>query len=253
MAEKLKNISKSYIVKGLLGLSFIGAVLCVALYVLSGDTMGWFAMNEEVRGDGAGISAEGLDITVDYRYRKAGGDWTDVAVFDELSSVFSGLCPGEYVELCMTLSNGEAHSLLTDIGFRTIDEKPMAVTHEDGTTGYYYYGSQLCVTWAGETEMPTADNNYAAQFFVPNPDRRVYFDNDQITVPVRTSVIRDLLLPAAVDGTDGMLTVYVTVEFVNFKADQNEYQNYQTESEKDNGACSRLLSIDFVEVGGEAP
>ncbi|MGM9631775.1 MAG: hypothetical protein ACI3XL_01615 [Eubacteriales bacterium] len=227
--EKRKALLKSGF-----GIVSVLLVLILAIYAVSGDTFGWFAMNDTVGANNMGIVAEGNPISAEYSYKAVGA--TEYAPIDSWEKLFEGLTPGDSVTLRAVYTNTSDDDYVGELYLTAgaDGEIPLGVDSDgDGNPDkYYYFGSQIIV----ESVNGTANG----AFLVANSGNEVAKDAllDSIA---DTPLASGLIIPAN-DGTqDGQLVVEIVFTFVNMPVSQNAYKNFGSSSAGEK--CSRMLVL----------
>ena len=221
IAIATKLLVKKEYIKPLFSLALVGSVLVLSLMTFLGNTLGWFASNDNVSGNGMQVSVSGVPDTVLYLMVD------DVRVDDNATDIFENLVPGQKVSFQLYVKN----KTNKQIDFKLYMEAPTA---EQDTVFvaddlYHYFGSQIRVN-----SVKNGDNNLltlsGADCYLLPLDEELYEDGLQptaIETEYNFSALEDrAMIPVIQIDAEGELVLDFELEFVDNNTLQNAYINF---------------------------
>lgn len=221
IAIATKLLVKKEYIKPLFSLALVGSVLVLSLMTFLGNTLGWFASNDNVSGNGMQVSVSGVPDTD--LYLMVDG----VRVDDNAADIFENLVPGQKVSFQLYVRN----KTNKQIDFKLYMEAPTAeqdtVLVVDGL--YHYFGSQIRVN-----SVKNGDNNLlalsGADCYLLPLGEELYVDGLQptaIETEYNFSALEDrVITPVIQIDAEGVLVLDFELEFVDNNTLQNAYINF---------------------------
>ncbi|MDD4164440.1 MAG: hypothetical protein PHD66_04350 [Eubacteriales bacterium] len=236
------------------------SLLVSGLFILSDDTLSWFAYNENVGADGQGVYADYVNVRIEYGIGTENegiyscDKWYGTAkeafymneseaVSGVEKTVFSGMTPSDKIIMAVKYTNLREVEYLADI-FLQPGNEVYELNISNDEEHYAYFGSQLYITNYTSVSTDQSMNSTITQqpvssYLVPNPEADSFFTQEVSYFPSH-KVAEMLVLPP-----NGELVVYIEIEFRENDKDQNYYQNFG----QNGGICSRKIAAEFYKSG----
>ena len=253
---------------------FVTGGLLITIAVLTlGSSFGWFSNNDKVSASGISVSSVSPYQTSQVMCQLVDGSL--VPMDGTALDVLSGMVPGDTQTAYVRIENKELAALNMELLLSAPREgiSDTVVTETvDGTTNYYYFGSQIRVTSIRTCNVSgTASGNELRivhgkdAFLLTMPDGFYTGDttSDEVKQGVGVTAEYDfstaaqkkltgaITVPAATkdadtgDVTPGVIYLAITFEFAENGQEQNPYIGFGTGSSR--GALSRQLLCWYTE------
>ena len=140
---------KKKLIYSAISMSCILGLLILSLIMLPNGSFSWFARNQNVEGDGMGISAEKYPLKVEYARcdteTMETEDFSEIDINSQLNFIESDVWyPGYSVVFKLRITNvGDSPVSVNSVGFCAPDESEEVAKTVDGAS--YYLGTQLSV------------------------------------------------------------------------------------------------------------
>lgn len=243
----------------LISLVVTGTLLVTIGVLTLGSSFGWFSHNAEVSASGISVSSVSPYKT-EQQLCQLASNGTLVPLNDTTAkALFSDLVPGKSVTVYLRVINPEAVALNMELLFGAPSALSDVSTSEtiDGTTNYYYFGSQLRVTsiLACDASGTTTGSDLRIvkgkdAFLLTMPDSFYTGDtaSDAVTQGVGVTTAYDFStasqkkLTGEINVAAGATAYFaITFQFAENGQEQNPYINFGVTSAGSRGSIYREL------------
>ncbi len=220
MSNHIQKSAKIKVIKSLVSCIVVFCLLSVSLVAfLFNDSLGWFASNNSVDAHNMQVSITGTDVHIEYYYKTS--DMNDFAVMSTPEQMFSGLVPGDMVDVRVLYVSEDRRNLqiTTNLDYESEYEIPLVLEDK-----YYYFSSQLKLN--GTT------------FLLDGADGGLSFDSEQTP--------SDIELGQFVLSAGAEYVLEFSIEFVNLDVSQDLYQNFGASDSTER--CYRVIHSEYNSV-----